>query len=117
MERLLRKECDVTVALCGKDAMKHITGGARFDAIVSDVMMPNMTGIELIEELRRIAPDQAQRMIFLSGGTFTAQTRERLDELGAPQLEKPVTAKQLRACVAQIASAGSAAPLAATGTG
>ena len=41
-------------------------------------------------------------MIFLSGGAFTAQTRERLDQLGAPQLEKPVTAKELRACLTQI---------------
>src|SRR6185295_8068179 len=104
MERLLRRDYDITVALCGRDAIEHIANGARFDAIVSDVMMPNMTGIELTEELQRIAPEQAQRLIFLSGGAFTAQTRERLDELGAPQLEKPVTAKELRACVQQIAT-------------
>jgi CheY-like chemotaxis protein len=96
MERLLRRDYDVTVALCGKDALAHIASGTRFDAIVSDVMMPNMTGIELLEELRRIAPDQARRLIFLSGGAFTARTRERLDELGVLQLEKPVTAKELR---------------------
>ncbi|HMG23887.1 MAG TPA: ATP-binding protein, partial [Kofleriaceae bacterium] len=102
IERLLRRDYDITVALCGQDAIDHITRGARFDAIVSDVMMPNMTGIELIEELRRLAPDQAQRLIFLSGGVFTAQTRERLDQMGVPQLEKPVTAKELRACVTRV---------------
>ncbi|TMQ13190.1 MAG: response regulator [Deltaproteobacteria bacterium] len=102
MERLLRRDYDITVALCGRDAIDHITRGARFDAIVTDMMMPNMTGIELSEELRRVAPDQAQRLIFLSGGAFTAQARERLDELGAPQLEKPVTAKELRACVLRV---------------
>jgi nitrogen-specific signal transduction histidine kinase/ActR/RegA family two-component response regulator len=104
MERLLRRDYDITVAVCGRDALDHIARGARFDAIVSDVMMPNMTGIELIEELQRIAPDQAQRLILLSGGAFTAQTRERLDQLGAPQLEKPITAKELRACVKQVAT-------------
>jgi CheY-like chemotaxis protein len=103
MERLLRKDYDVTVALCGQEAIEHIVRGVRFDAIVSDVMMPNMTGIELIEELRRLAPDQAERIIFLSGGAFTAQTREQLDQLGAPQLEKPVTAKELRACLMRVA--------------
>ncbi|HSR97195.1 MAG TPA: ATP-binding protein, partial [Kofleriaceae bacterium] len=104
MERLLRKDYDITVALCGQEAIEHIASGVRFDAIVSDVMMPNMTGIELIEELRRLAPDQAERIIFLSGGAFTAQTRELLDQLGAPQLEKPVTAKELRACVMRVAT-------------
>jgi PAS domain S-box-containing protein len=103
MERLLRRDYDVTLAGCGRDAVDLINRGARFDAIVSDVMMPNMTGIELIEELQRIAPDQAQRLIFLSGGAFTAQTRERLDQLGAPQLEKPVTARELRACLKRVA--------------
>jgi PAS domain S-box-containing protein len=103
IERLLRRDYDITVALCGEEAMAHIANGVRFDAIVSDVMMPNMTGIELIEQLQQVAPDQAQRLIFLSGGVFTAQTRERLDQLGAPQLEKPVTAKELRACVMKIA--------------
>jgi PAS domain S-box-containing protein len=104
IERLLRRDYDITVALCGKDAIDHIIRGARFDAIVSDVMMPNMTGIELIEELQRLAPDQAQRLIFLSGGVFTAQTRERLDQIGAPQLEKPVTARELRAWVTRVAA-------------
>ncbi|HET9620065.1 MAG TPA: response regulator, partial [Kofleriaceae bacterium] len=102
MERLLRKDYDITLALCGQDALDHVAGGARFSAIVSDVMMPNMTGIELLEQLRELAPDQGRRMIFLSGGAFTAQTRGQLDQLGAPQLEKPVTAKDLRACVRQM---------------
>jgi PAS domain S-box-containing protein len=102
IERLLRRDYDVTIARCGQDAIDHIARGVRFDAIVSDVMMPNMTGIELFEELQRMVPDQAQRLVFLSGGAFTAQTRERLDQLGAPQLEKPVTAKELRACLVRI---------------
>jgi PAS domain S-box-containing protein len=103
IERLLRRDYDITIALCGRDAIEHIARGTRFDAIVSDVMMPNMTGIELIEELRRMAPDQASRLIFLSGGAFTAQTRERLDQLGVLQLEKPVSAKELRASILRIA--------------
>jgi signal transduction histidine kinase/ligand-binding sensor domain-containing protein/ActR/RegA family two-component response regulator len=102
MGRLLGRDHDISIALCGRDALDLIDRGARFDAIVSDVMMPNMTGIELLEELRRIAPGQAQRLIFLSGGAFTAQSRERLDALGVPQLEKPVTAKELRACVLRV---------------
>ncbi|HEX3765565.1 MAG TPA: ATP-binding protein, partial [Kofleriaceae bacterium] len=101
--RLLRRDYEVTIKECGQEALEHITRGARFDAIVCDVMMPNMTGIELVEELRRIAPDQARRLMFLSGGVFTADARERLERIGAPQLEKPVTAKQLREAVMRMA--------------
>ena len=109
MERLLRRDYDITVAECGHDALAHVAAGARFDAIVSDVMMPNMTGVELLAEIERIAPAQAAHMIFLSGGAFTAETRERLETLGVPQLEKPVTAKQLRAALTELITAANAA--------
>jgi nitrogen-specific signal transduction histidine kinase/CheY-like chemotaxis protein len=104
MGRLLRRDYDVTVVSCGEDAIQHITRGARFDVIVSDVMMPTMTGVELRDELERLAPDQARRLIFVSGGAFTTQTRQRLEQIGAPQLANPVTATALRACVLQVAS-------------
>ena len=104
IERLLRSDYDITLAHSGREALGHIANGMRFDAIVSDVMMPAMSGIELNEELQRVAPDQAQRMIFLSGGVFSAQTRERLERLGAPQLAKPVAAAELRACVMAMAT-------------
>jgi signal transduction histidine kinase len=105
--RLLSRDYDVTIAHCGQDALAHIAAGTRFDAIVSDVMMPNMSGIDLIDELARLAPDQAQRLIFLSGGVFTEQTRERLErlgQLGVPQLEKPVTAGELRGWITRVAA-------------
>ena len=110
IERLLRNDYDITIAHSGRDAIGYIASGVRFDAIVSDVMMPAMSGIELNEELQRVAPDQAQRMIFLSGGVFTAQTRERLQQLGAPQLAKPVAAPELRACVMRMATDTSMSP-------
>jgi two-component system, cell cycle sensor histidine kinase and response regulator CckA len=39
--RLLHRDHDVTIKECGQDALEHITSGARFNAIVCDVMMPN----------------------------------------------------------------------------
>jgi CheY-like chemotaxis protein len=104
MERLLRGDYDITIEACGQDALARISRGERFAAIVSDVMMPNMTGIELFEQLQRIAPDQAARVAFLTGGAFTQHAREQLQLLGVVQLDKPVAAKQLRACILRITS-------------
>ena len=110
MSRLLRREYEVIVAACGREALDQIEGGGWFDVIISDVMMPNMTGLELLDELVRVAPAQARRLIFLSGGVFAPETRARLDELGTMQLEKPVDVRQLRAAIAELMAAAALAP-------
>jgi hypothetical protein len=50
-------------------------------------------------EIRRVAPDQADRLIFIFSGVFTPKARVQLDKLDLPQLEKPIAAAELRACV------------------
>jgi CheY-like chemotaxis protein len=103
LARVLRKDHEVVAVPCGRSALDQIASGAWFDAIVSDVMMPNMTGIELLDALVRLAPVQANRLIFLSGGVFTPETRARLDALGTMQLEKPISPKELRSAVMSVA--------------
>jgi hypothetical protein len=50
-----------------------------------------------------MAPDRAQRLILLSGGVFTAQTRERLDQIGAPPVGGAGQRQELRAGVVRVA--------------
>jgi CheY-like chemotaxis protein len=102
LKRMLGGDHDLTLASCGAEALEHVIAGDRFDAIITDVMMPNMTGIELYDRLENLAPEQARRVIFLSGGVFTPQTQTRLESAGNFQLQKPVSAQELRACVAML---------------
>ena len=39
----------------GKDAVNKVSGGAKMDIVVTDLNMPEMDGIELIKELRKLA--------------------------------------------------------------
>jgi CheY-like chemotaxis protein len=63
-------------------------------------MMPEMSGMELEERLQAEAPELVERMVYLTGGAFTARSRAFL-EAGRPHLDKPVDPKELRACVAK----------------
>jgi signal transduction histidine kinase len=105
LKRTLGQAHDVTPITSGREAVARITRGERFDVIVSDLMMPDFTGVELYEELSKIAPDQAKRMIFLTGGAFTERGRAFLETVPNQKLDKPVEIATLRAAIAIMASA------------
>jgi CheY-like chemotaxis protein len=65
--RLLRDEHEVLVATDGLDALELFEAGQRFDAIVSDIDMPNLSGADLRRALIRFAPEQVDRLIYFTG--------------------------------------------------
>jgi CheY-like chemotaxis protein len=97
--RALRMEHDVVVRNRGREVIEMLEAGERFDAIVCDLMMPEMTGIELFEAITELAPEQAKAMIFVSGGAFTSEARVFLDRVANPRLEKPFRLATLVALV------------------
>jgi len=53
--RFARRNVDVSTAFSGKQAIEAVKA-ARFDAVVLDVMMPGMSGIETLKKIKGIAP-------------------------------------------------------------
>lgn len=101
LRRALSSDHEVDACGDGLAALERIRQGERYDVIISDLTMPRMTGMQLFEALREEAPEQAERMIFLTGGAFTARARAFLDETSNVVLHKPCRLEQLRAAVAQ----------------
>ncbi len=99
IRRTLGKEHDVSVVTSGQEAISLIRSGEVFDLLLSDVMMPEISGIELYQELCRTAPDCSRRMVFLTGGAFTEGAKEFLESVPNPRLEKPFDPDRLRALV------------------
>ena len=102
VRRVLASQHDVVVRGSAEEALDDIGRGERFDAILCDLMMPRMTGMELHAELARRAPDQASRMVVLTGGAFTEGAREFLDRVPLPRCEKPFDAVGLRELVRRV---------------
>ena len=105
LERSLRAHHDVVVVQRARDALALVARGERFDAVIADVMMPEVGGIALHDRLGEIAPEQRARMIFVTGGAFTAAAREFLARVRRPTLEKPVDVGALLRIVAAMMGA------------
>jgi two-component system cell cycle sensor histidine kinase/response regulator CckA len=78
--RLLEKlGCEVRSAADASEALQLISDGEDFDLVLTDVVMPGLSGIEMAERVREMRPDQ--KILFTSGYT----TRE----FGRPPGEPP----------------------------
>ncbi|MBI5069428.1 MAG: response regulator [Deltaproteobacteria bacterium] len=97
--RLTLEEAGYTVTSVenGRQGVAALSDGRRFDLLVSDVIMPEMNGVELLAEARRRAPGLPA--ILMSG--YTADALERSGPLpeGVELLQKPVTPQRIRAKV------------------
>ncbi len=99
MERALADEHEVETFTRARDALARIAAGERFDLVLCDLMMPEMTGMEFHQALLESAPDQAERTIFLTGGAFSPGAGEFLARVPNQRLEKPFDLRSLRALI------------------
>jgi PAS domain S-box-containing protein len=92
---------DVATAESGAVALE-LLAEARFDAIVSDVRMPDIDGAALWRAVREHHPLLARRMLFVSGDTLSSQARQVLEETRCPSLDKPFARADLLAAVREV---------------
>jgi PAS domain S-box-containing protein len=83
-------------------ALEMIRGGQQFDVILCDLMMPQMTGMELFEALKPLLADLERRVVFLTGGAFTPGARAFLEQTTCHRLEKPFERNALLAIIRDI---------------
>ncbi len=87
---------DVVPALAqdGKDALQKVEAeGLKLDLLITDVIMPNMDGVNLANRLCELQPDI--RVLFISGYAEDQLMREQLDIGGHHFLPKPFTEGEL----------------------
>lgn len=95
VERVIGREHEVTVEESAASALGRIRDGERFDVILSDLMMPGLSGLDFYAQVASVSPDQASRFIFLSGGVVDPDMDRELAALTSPIIEKPFVARTL----------------------
>ena len=90
---------DVIWSRTGKEGLDHIVAGYHFDVILCDLMMPEMTGMDLHAELSRVMPGSLDRLIFMTGGAFTPSARAFLERIPNKIVEKPFALREMQSLV------------------
>lgn len=110
---LVDDEVELTAALTNglkKDHMPQSVNSAmaaldllerekEFDVIFCDLMMPDMSGVDFYEQVKKRFPHLADRIVFITGGAFTSRTQEFLHEVPNMILEKPFGMRDLREAI------------------
>jgi PAS domain S-box-containing protein len=116
MTRLLAGHEVVSVS-SGEAAQARLQHDHDFDLILCDLMMPNLTGIDVHRWLTEFNPALAARVVFTSGGAFGKVAKRYLSDSGVLKLEKPFDRDLFKSVVAErIQAAKSGPPLPIVGT-
>ncbi|WP_224247596.1 hybrid sensor histidine kinase/response regulator [Hyalangium gracile] len=102
VRRLLQEAHEVHSVQDVSMALHLLSRGERYDAVLCDVVLPRMSGVDLLRELEQREPGLARRTGFMSSGTFSTPTRELLGSYSGEFLEKPFEPERLRSFVQRL---------------
>jgi CheY-like chemotaxis protein len=100
--RVLSQNNDVVAVDGGRAAVDLLRQDRLFDAIVCDVMMPDVDGAAVFDAMADIAPELRRRTIFCTGGEFTARAKSFLAGTDNMVLFKPVSVEALTSAIADV---------------
>jgi signal transduction histidine kinase len=91
----------VDVANSGREALDRCATD-RYDVVLCDLMMPDVTGMEVYTQIVAADPAAASRFLFMTGGAFTDKARDFLDKVPTRCLEKPISKADLHRAIAEV---------------
>jgi len=92
--RALGARMQVELVHSGGEALRAL-GRDRFDAVLCDLRMPDLSGAEVYRRTHARDRDQAERFVFITGAAGAAGEAEFLRQAGRPVLEKPFAMAEL----------------------
>lgn len=91
--------CSVTSAASGPEALRHLNSTASCDVVISDVVMPGMSGIELANVTRKARPGLPVMLI-----TGRDEGIESALDAGTIAVTKPVNRERLEGILEELLS-------------
>ena len=98
----LQKWFTVTTCETAESAIVHANNDPPFDLIISDFMLPGMSGLELRDRFRQIPRVANVPCVMVTAHTNYAMEQRALDAGVSAFLYKPFTLSQLRSVCAKL---------------
>ncbi len=93
---------EVQVARNGREALDHLLSERPFDLVLSDLMMPEVTGIELLRAARELPARAGTPIVILTAKGQDVDRREALSLGAADFITKPFSPRKLLTRVDEI---------------
>jgi signal transduction histidine kinase/DNA-binding NtrC family response regulator len=107
LTRVLSSRHQVTSSTSPREALARLGNGETFDVVLCDLMMDDMTGMDLYDVVVREHPAVANRIVFMTGGTFTPRASTFADRAPNGVIKKPFDVPRLLETIERVASRAS----------
>src|SRR2546421_3062650 len=94
---LAREGHEVVAAGDGQAGVSRLSGGGKFDLLISDLKMPKMTGIELLAEAKKLRPEMP--VVLMTAFATVATAVEAMKLGGYDYIQKPFDGDEIKLLV------------------
>jgi signal transduction histidine kinase len=98
---MLEAHHDVTSVESAREGLRLLLGPDRFDIAFCDLVMPEVSGIDLYCALELNRPEATSRIVFMTGGVFTPEAERFLARVPNLRIEKPFSLARVEQLLAQ----------------
>jgi PAS domain S-box-containing protein len=98
---MLEAHHDVTSVESAKEGLRLLLGPERFDIAFCDLVMPEVSGIDVYCALELNRPEATSRIVFMTGGVFTPEAEKFLARVPNLRIEKPFSLARVEQLLAQ----------------
>ncbi|HVU03092.1 MAG TPA: PAS domain S-box protein [Polyangiaceae bacterium] len=101
LRAMLEAHHEIRSVTHGREGLRLLLGPEDFDIVFCDLIMPEVSGIDVFCAVELNRPDRVDRIVFMTGGVFTAEAEKFLARVPNPRVEKPFSLARVDQLLAQ----------------
>jgi DNA-binding NtrC family response regulator len=105
LRAMLEAHHEVKSVESARDGLQILLGDEEFDVVFCDLVMPDLSGIDVYCALELNRPERVRELVFMTGGVFTPDAERFLSQVQNPRIEKPFSLTRVEDLLARAVAA------------